>query len=145
MFEKYTEKARRTIFFARYEVSELGGQSIGPEHLSLGLLREDKSLIPRLLGEQDEPIRKAIRQRIEEHSRVGKKISTDVQIPLSDEAKDVLVYAAEESAAMSHRYIGTEHLLLGVLRVDGSFAASVLREHGLGYEAVREVLKQMYE
>ena len=144
MFEKYTEKARRVIFFARYEVSQLGGTSIGPEHLLLGLLREDKSLIPRLLGERDEPVREAIRRLIEEHSRVGEKISTAVEIPLTEAAKDVLKYAAEESEGMSHRHIGTEHLLLGLLRIDGAYAAAVLREHGVGYDAVREALRQMY-
>ena len=144
MFEKYTEKARRTIFFARYEVSELGGQSIGPEHLLLGLLRDDKSLIPRLLREQDETVREAIRRRLVERSRVGGKISASVEIPLADEAKNVLWYAAEESEGMGHRHIGTEHLLLGLLRVEDSFAAGVLREQGIGYEAVREALKEMY-
>jgi ATP-dependent Clp protease ATP-binding subunit ClpC len=144
MFEKYTEKACRTIFFARYEVSQLGGQSIEPEHLLLGLLREDKSLFPRLLGERDKAAREAIRQRIEEHSSVGEKISTSVEIPLSEEARDILRYAAEESEGMAHRHIGMEHLLLGLLRLENSFTAGVLWEQGIRYEAVREVLKQVY-
>ena len=156
MFEKYTEKARRAIFFARYEVSQLVGLAIGPEHLLLGLLREDQSLIPRLLGERDEPVRQAIRQRIEERSRVGemmstiaawdpdRMISTSVGIPLSDEAKAAIRYGEEEAEKMRHRHIGTEHLLLGVLRVEGSFVAGVLREQGIGYDEVREAVKQMY-
>jgi ATP-dependent Clp protease ATP-binding subunit ClpC len=144
MFEKYTEKARRTIFFARYEVTELGGQAIGPEHLLLGLLREDKSLIPRLFREQDETVRDAVWRRLEEHSRVGEKISDSVEVALTEEAKNVLWYAAEESEGMGHRHIGTEHLLLGLLRAKDSFAASVLREQGIGYEAVREALEEMY-
>lgn len=156
MFEKYTEKTRRAIFFARYEVSQLGGHAIGPEHLLLGLLREDQSLIPRLLGERDEPVRQAIRQRVEEHSRVGKMISTiaewdpnrmistPVEIPLSAEAKAILRCGEEEAEKMSHRHMGTEHLLLGVLRVEDSFAAGVLREQGIGYDEVREAVQQMY-
>jgi ATP-dependent Clp protease ATP-binding subunit ClpC len=155
MFEKYTEKARRAIFFARCEVSQLGGLAIGPEHLLLGLLRADQSLIPRLLGERDEPVRQAIRQRIEEHSRAGKMISTiaewdsnrmistSVGIPLSAEAKAALRYGEEEAERMRHRQMGTEHLLLGVIRVEGSFAAGVLREQGIGYDEVREAVERM--
>lgn len=145
MFEKYNEKARRAVFFARYEVAQLGGDAIEPEHLLLGLLREDKFLLARLLHERDKPVREAIRRQIAEHSSESKKISETVEIPLSNEAKNVLKYAAEESRGMLHKHIGTEHLLVGLLRADASFAAGVLREHGVEYEAaVREVLKQMY-
>jgi ATP-dependent Clp protease ATP-binding subunit ClpC len=143
MFEKYTDKARRTIFFARYEVSKLGGQLISPEHLLLGLLREDDSVLPRLLGEQDKPVREAIRQRVVERCRVGEEISTSVEIPLADEMKDLLKYAGEESEGMGQGQIGTEHLLLGLLRVEGSLAAGVLGEQGVEYGAVREALKEM--
>jgi ATP-dependent Clp protease ATP-binding subunit ClpC len=144
MFEKYTAKARRTIFFARYEVSELGGNAIEPEHLLLGLLREDKSLIPHLFREQYKPMKELIRRKIEEYSRMGEKITTSVEIPLSVKAKKVLMYAAEESEEMSHKHIGTEHLLLGLLRLEGSFAASVLKEHGILDEVVREAVSKMY-
>jgi ATP-dependent Clp protease ATP-binding subunit ClpC len=142
MFERYTEKLRRMIFFARYEVSELGGQSIGPEHLLLGLLREDKSLLPHLLRERDGPVREAIRRRIEENSRVDEKMPTAVELPLTGEAKDVLRYAAEESERLSHTHIGPEHLLLGLLRLDGSFAAVLLRDYGISIDGIKEFLKK---
>ena len=144
MFEKYTEKARRTIFFARYEVSELGGHAIEPEHLLLGFLREDKSLLQRLLRKEVRPVRATLRQRLQEHSRLGNKISTAVEIPLSAEAKEVLRKAAEESAGMGHRHIGTEHLLLGLVKVEGTFAAGVLEEHKIGYDEVRAAIKEMH-
>jgi ATP-dependent Clp protease ATP-binding subunit ClpC len=144
MFEKYTEQARRTIFFARYEVSELGGDTIDPEHLLLGLLREDKTLLPLLLHERDEPAREAIRSEIEAHIRSGEKLSTSVEISLSAEAKAALLNAAEESEGMSHKHIGTEHLLLGVLRIEGSFAAGVPGAHGITHEVAREALRDMY-
>jgi ATP-dependent Clp protease ATP-binding subunit ClpC len=138
MFEKYTEKARRVIFFARYEVSEHGSFSIEPEHLLLGLLREDKSLLSRLLP-AEVPI-EALRAQIESRIDKGEKISTSIEIPLSEESKRVLQYAAEESKDLSHMHIGTEHLLLGLLHAQGSLAAGVLQENGMNYSDVRKVV-----
>ena len=139
MFEKYTEKARRVIFFARYEVSEFGAKSIEPEHLLLGLLREDKSLVTRFL-----PARvsiEMIREQVESYMTKGEKISTSVEIPLSQMSKDVLKYAHEESENLQHRHIGTEHLLLGLLRHEDSVAERVLRGSGLGLAEVRQQIK----
>jgi ATP-dependent Clp protease ATP-binding subunit ClpC len=144
MFGKYTGEARRTIFFARYEVSQSGGQAIEPEHLLLGLLRADKSLISRLLGKQGESVREAIRPRIAEHARAGAKLPTAVEVPLSEGAKGVLIGAAEESEGMRHRHVGTEHLLLGVLRLEESFAADVLREQGIEYDGVRGAVMEKW-
>lgn len=135
MFEKYTEKARRVIFFARYEVSELGAKSINTEHLLLGLLREDKALLSRILPSDvsvDE-----IRKRVEGRVERGAKISTSVEIPLSDEAKEVLKYAAEESEGLKQGHIGTEHLLLGMLRQENSLAEKILTEMGLALSDMR--------
>jgi ATP-dependent Clp protease ATP-binding subunit ClpC len=138
MFEKYTEKARRVIFFARYEASQFGGCCIETEHLLLGLLREDKSLTHRFLREPT-PV-EAIRKQIEASTVVREKVSTSVDLPLSNENKRVLVYAAEEADQLSHQHIGTEHLLLGLLREEGGFAARILNEHGVRLSAVREEL-----
>lgn len=88
MFEHYTEKARRTIFFARYEASQLGGSYIETEHLLLGLLREDKALANRFLGSHAAV--ESIRKRIEDRTAPGQKVSTSVDLPLSHESKRVL-------------------------------------------------------
>lgn len=142
MFEKYTEKARRVIFFARYEVSEFGAKAIEPEHLLLGLLREDKSLVTRFLLANASI--EAIREQVESNMTKGERISTSVEIPLSRMSEDVLEHAHEESENLKHRHVGTEHLLLGLLRQKRkkeSVAERVLRENGLELADVRQRIR----
>ena len=136
MFERYTEKARRVIFFARYEASQFGSPYIETEHLLLGLLREDKALANRFL--RSHAAIESIRKQIEAHTTVREKVSTSVDLPLSHECKRVLAYGAEEAERLSHKHIGTEHLLLGLLREEKSFAAEILHERGLRLSAIRE-------
>jgi ATP-dependent Clp protease ATP-binding subunit ClpC len=137
MFERYTEKARRVIFFARYEASQFGAPAIEPEHLLLGLMREDKTLTARFLARAQASL-EAIRKEIEGRAPLREKISTSVELPLAPETKRVLAYAHEESDRLQHRHIGTEHLLLGLLREERSMAAEILYERGLRLVAVRE-------
>src|SRR6476661_2936886 len=112
MFERYTEKARRVIFFARYEASMFGSPYIETEHLLLGLLRENAALSFVVLppGASID----AIRKEIEEHTTPRGKTSTSLDLPLGNESKRALAYAAEEAARLVHRHIGSEHLLLGL-------------------------------
>jgi hypothetical protein len=138
MFEHYTERARRVIFFGRYEASQYGGSYIETEYLLLGLLREDPALAKRFLGPTD--VAADIRTDIERQIPQRERISTSVEVPLTAECKKALNLAAEESDRLAHRYIGTEHLLLGMLRVEGSLAAKILRGRGLKPEAIREQL-----
>ena len=138
MFERYTEKARRVIFFARYEASQFGSPYIETEHLLLGLLREDKALTNRFLRSHASV--ESIRKQIEGHTTIREKVSTSVDLPLSNECKRVLAYAAEEAERLSHKHIGTEHLLLGLLREEKCFAAEILHERGLRLLAIREEL-----
>jgi len=137
MFERYTEKARRVIFFARYEASQFGAPAIEPEHLLLGLMREDKTLTGRFFPRAQVSI-ESIRKEIEGRTLLREKISTSVELPLAPETKLVLAYAHEESDRLQHRHIGTEHLLLGLLRGDRSMAAEILYERGLRLNAVRD-------
>jgi len=95
MFERYTEKARRVIFFARYEASQFGSPYIETEHLLLGLLREDKALTNRFLRSHASV--ESIRKQIEAHTTIREKVSTSVDLPLSNECKRVLAYAVEEA------------------------------------------------
>ena len=136
MFERYTEKARRVIFFARYEASQYGSPYIETEHLLLGILREDKALTKRFLRSQVE----SIRTEVESQTTVREKVSTSVDLPLSNESKRVLAYAGEEAERLAHKYIGPEHLLLGLLREEKCFAAQVLMERGVQLNRVREEL-----
>jgi uncharacterized damage-inducible protein DinB len=141
MFERYTEKGRRVIFYARYEASQFGSPYIETEHLLLGLLREDKALTNRFLRSH-EPL-ESIRKQIEEHTTIREKVSTSVDLPLSNECKRVLAYGAEEAERLSHRHIGTEHLLMGLLREEKCFAGEILQERGLRLPAVRQELQRM--
>ncbi len=136
MFERYTEKARRVIFFARYEASQFGSPYIETEHLLLGLLREDKALANRFL--RSHAAIESIRKQIEAHTTIREKVSTSVDLPLSHECKRVLAYGAEEAERLSHKHIGTEHLMLGLLREEKCFAAEILHERGLRLSQVRE-------
>ena len=139
MFERYTERARRVIFFARYEASQLGSRTIETEHLLLGLTRENNGLTGQLLlRAKVEP--EEVRGEIEARTRVREKISTSVEIPLSVESKRVLAYAAEEAEKMFHKYIGTEHVLLGLLREKKSLASRILLEKGMRLTTAREDL-----
>lgn len=141
MFQRYTEKARRSIFFARYEASRFGSPCIESEHLLLGLMREVKSSLDIFLPDLEK--RAAIPRRIEEHCIIREKIAAAVDLPLSKECKRALVYAAEEADRLQHSHIGTEHLLLGVLREDGCFAAQLMRESGADIERARKTLAEM--
>src|SRR5918993_642271 len=137
MFERYTGKARRVIFFARYEASQFGAPAIEPEHLLIGLMREDKTLTSRFLARAQASL-EAIRKEIEGRAPLREKISTSVELPLAPETKRVLAFAHEESDRLQHRHIGTEHLLLGLLREERSMAAEILYERGLRLNAVRD-------
>jgi ATP-dependent Clp protease ATP-binding subunit ClpC len=139
MFEKYTEKARRVIFFARYEASQLGSRSIETEHILLGLLREDKVLASRFFP-RAQTVLDSIRKEVEGKNKRREKVSTSVELPLSDESKHVLTYASEEADRLLCNYIGTEHILLGLLRAEESVAAAILHEKGLRLSRVREEL-----
>src|SRR5258706_1664941 len=142
MFERYTERARRVLFFARYEASQLGSISIETEHLLLGLIREGKGLTSRIFALSHLSLEN-IRKEIEGRTVFRKKVSTSVEIPFSTETNRVLQFAAEEADRLLHNYIGTEHLLLGILREERSVAASILMEKGMRLAAVREDIVQL--
>jgi ATP-dependent Clp protease ATP-binding subunit ClpC len=135
MFERYTESARRVLFFARYEASQDGSIAIEPEHLLLGILRGRPPLIRDLLA----PVRpNDLREDLDRRTPLAERLPTSVEIPFTPPTKQVLGFAAEEADRLRHSYIGTEHLLLGLLRVEGSTAASILIARGVELNAVRE-------
>jgi hypothetical protein len=142
MFERYTERARRVLFFARYEASQLGSISIETEHLLLGLIREGKGLTARIFDRAHVSF-ESVRNEIEGRSVFREKVNTHVEIPFSAEMKRVLGMAAEESDRLLHNYIGTEHLLLGLLREERCVAASILMDKGMRLHTVREDVVQL--
>jgi hypothetical protein len=138
MFERYTEKARRVIFFARYEASQVGSPIIETEHLLWGLLREDKGLAQRFLGSAWAA--EEVWKRIQQSKPANKKIPGPVDLPISNECKRVLTFAADEAEQLSSKHIGSEHLLLGLLREEKCLAARILHEQGILLNSVRQDL-----
>lgn len=138
MFERYTERARRAIFFARYEASNYGSRYIETEHLLLGLLREDRALAKWFPGESD--IEPTIRAEIEKWITRSEPIAVSVEVPLSVECKKVLISASETSERLGHRQVETEHILVAILRVDASLAAQTLTARGLEAGPILEQL-----
>ena len=140
MFQRFTEKARRVIFFARYEAGQYGSPYIEPEHLLLGFLREDRALVKRFLGGGEAET--TIRAEVEKHIPRRERIATSVEVPLTGDSKRVLHLASEEADRLGHPHVGTEHLLLGLLQVEGSLATQILQARGLKLVTFREELSK---
>jgi ATP-dependent Clp protease ATP-binding subunit ClpC len=140
MFDRYDEPARRTLFLARYEATKLRSRSIGGEHLLLGLIREHHGNAARLLGALH---LSDLRKELESGLDAGPEVPVSVEIPFSSETKQMLAFAAEEADSLAHRVIGTEHLLLGVLRAEGATAAAALGRYGMRLDAVREQVREL--
>ena len=141
MFERYTEKARRVIFFARYEASQYGSHKIDSEHLLLGLLRESKSLwqwIPKAKPNE-------LREFLDAQAPKQPSISTAIDLPLSDAGKAILKAAADEADRLNHHSIGTEHIFLGLFAVEDCLAAKLLRQAATDPNTIRHKLSQQVE
>ena len=140
MFERYTEKARRAVFFGRYEASQFRSPYIETEHLLLGILREDAELVRSVLPVSFQSVRREIEARVKPGS---KKVSTNIDLPLTEDVKRTLKYALEEADRLNHRHIGTAHLLLG-LASDKTFAsAEVLAHFGVELEQLRKKVEAL--
>ena len=140
MFERYTEPARRLLFFSRYEASVHGSLFIETEHLLLGLMRELKGPLAHLLSQL--PLNQ-LRADIASRIPVRPQVPTSVELPFSAAAKRVLQFAAEESDQLRHGHIGTEHLLLALLRDEGTVAGSILVAHGLRLPDLRNQIAEL--
>lgn len=140
MFERYTEKARRLIFFARYEASQLGSPYIESEHLLLGFLRENKSYLANLSRDSSLKL-DSVRQQVASRTPARKKIATSVDLPLTEECRRILLHASEEADSLDHKCIGTDHVLLGILREKDCRAARMLDQNGISFEAVLAKIK----
>jgi ATP-dependent Clp protease ATP-binding subunit ClpC len=137
VFEKFNEKARRALFFARYEASKLGSRVIESEHILLGILREGEEIVGELFRRfHVKP--EEVRREVEGERVFVERISSTAELPLSEESKKILAYAAHEAESMLHPAVGSEHLLVGILRVDGCMAQRILAQHGLDVYSLRE-------
>jgi ATP-dependent Clp protease ATP-binding subunit ClpC len=143
VFEKFTEKARRVMFFARYEASQFGAESIQSGHLLLGLLRESEKTSTQLLdrmGVQTSVLRERLISALTPRDRKITPSSTSIDIPMEEEVKRILQHATSESAKLNHKHVGAEHLLLGMLKEEQCLAGRLLREMGADLIAAKEIL-----
>jgi hypothetical protein len=138
MFERYTEIARRVIVSSKHKASYFGNPDVVTDHLLLGLLSTDKGLAKRFLGSPWAA--EAVWEKIKQSRPMHEPIQGPVDLPLSSVSKRALAYAAQEADRLSSPKIGTEHLLLGLLREESCFAAVFLYEHGVRLAETREEL-----
>ena len=144
MFEKFTEKAKRILFLARYEASQQGSKVIGTEHIRLGLLKEGEETTRELFTRANVSM-DLLQAELERRNPAREKLSTSVEIPFSEETKKALQFAEEEAERLMHPHIVTEHLLLGLLRLEDSVAGRMLAERGMRLFAVREDAVNIYK
>jgi len=142
MFERYTESARRALFFARYETSQSGSTSIEPEHILLGLTRESVGIVRSILRDAGVTTDE-IRADVERAVSPQPKLPTSVEIPFSAPVKRVLQCAVQEAEAFTHSYIGSEHLLLALLREEKTVAWEVLTKRGLSLTQARSRVAEL--
>ena len=128
-YARYNEKVRRVLFFARYEASQLNSASIETEHILLGLFREDNLLVHRFVGPPD--VIEKIRREIENRTPIHEPISSSYDLPLSEQAQRAMAFSVEESERRKQKHVGTEHVLMGLLREEQGLAAELLRAHGV--------------
>jgi len=141
MFERYTEIGRRVIVSSKHKASQAGSPDIDTEHVLLGLLATDKGLARRFLGSPWAA--EALWGKIELTRSIHQRIQGPIDLPLSSVSKRALSYAAEEADRLSSKHIGTEHLLLGLLREESCFAAQFLNEQGVSLAQTREELMRI--
>jgi ATP-dependent Clp protease ATP-binding subunit ClpC len=145
MFERFNENVRRALFFARYEASRAASHHIGTEHVLLGMLREADVTLVELCETAGIDVRELRDELLGERVAL-EPVSTSPDLPLAEETKKVLAFAVHEAESMGHGRVGTEHLVLGLLRVDGSAAAQYLTARGFELFQLRdEVVRRGHE
>lgn len=137
MFDRFTERARKVMGFARREAQRFHHEYIGTEHILLGLIQEGQGVAANVLKSMAIDLEK-IRREVEKIVKSGPAMEPSVQIPFTPRAKKVVELALEEASNLGHNYIGTEHLLLALLREQEGIAAHVLMALGVRLDDVRE-------
>ena len=137
MFERFTDRARKVMALANQEAQRFNHEYIGTEHILLGLVKEGSGVGANVLKNLDVDLRK-VRLEVEKLVKSGPETVTMGKLPQTPRAKKVIEYAIEEARNLNHNYVGTEHLLLGLLREQDGVAAQVLMNLNLRLEDVRE-------
>ncbi|MCA8950937.1 MAG: NDP-hexose 4-ketoreductase, partial [Planctomycetes bacterium] len=137
MFDRFTDRAKKVMSFARQEAMKFNHEYIGTEHILLGLVQEGSGVAANVLKNMTVDLEK-IRHEVEKIVKTGPSMVTMGQLPFTPRAKKVLELSMEEASQLSHNYIGTEHLLLGLIRENEGIAAQVLMNLGVKLEEVRE-------
>ncbi|MBA4029585.1 MAG: NDP-hexose 4-ketoreductase [Planctomyces sp.] len=137
MYERFTDRARKVMQLANQEAQRFNHEYIGTEHILLGLVKEGSGVAANVLKNLDVDLRK-IRLEVEKIVQSGPELVTMGKLPQTPRAKKVIEYAMEEARNLNHNYVGTEHLLLGLIREQEGVAAQVLMNLGLKLEDVRE-------
>src|ERR1700687_2857499 len=137
MYERFTDRARKVMQLANQEAQRFNHEYIGTEHILLGLVKEGTGVAANVLKNLDTDLRK-IRLEVEKIVQAGPDMVTMGKLPQTPRAKKVIEYSIEEARNLNHNYVGTEHLLLGLLREQEGVAAQVLMNLGLKLEDVRE-------
>ncbi len=141
MFERFNEHVRRSLFFARYEASRSSSRSIALQHVLLGMLREADPAFNELLRSRGIEPRKLREELFGERVTI-ERVSTSPDLPLAEETKKALAFAVHEAESMGHANVGSEHLVLGLLRVEGSTTTEYLSAHGIELFQLREEVIQ---
>jgi ATP-dependent Clp protease ATP-binding subunit ClpC len=137
MYERFTDRARKVMQLANQEAQRFNHEYIGTEHILLGLVKEGSGVAANVLKNLDIDLRR-IRLEVEKIVQAGPDMVTMGKLPQTPRAKKVIEYSIEEARNLNHNYVGTEHLLLGLLREQEGVAAQVLINLGLKLEDVRE-------
>ncbi|HWF52727.1 MAG TPA: Clp protease N-terminal domain-containing protein [Solirubrobacteraceae bacterium] len=141
MFERFTEGAREVVVLAQDTARQLNHQSIGTEHILLGLLREGEGIAAEVLAARDVTLER-VRAQVVEIVGAGEE-STGTQIPFTPRAKKVLELSLRESLSLGHNYIGPEHILLGIARENTGVASRILLDFGVDAEKIRHEVSRL--
>ena len=141
-YERFTDRARMVLQFANQEACRFNHEYIGTEHILLGLVKEGNGVAAKVLESLGVDLRK-IRLEVEKFLQSGPEMVTMGKMPQTPRAKRAIQFAREEAVALGHNYVGTEHLLLGLLRENEGVAAQVLTKLSVGLEQVRTATLEM--
>lgn len=137
MYEKFTDRARKVMQLANGEAMRFRHEYIGTEHILLGLISEGTGVAGNVLRNMNIELQK-VRREVERIIQAGPEMVSMGRLPQTPRAKKVIEYAIEEARSLKHDYVGTEHLLLGLLREEEGLASVILMNQGLRLETVRE-------
>ena len=142
MFERFTDRARKVIALANQEAQRFHHEYMGTQHILLGLVKEGNGVGATVLKNLDVDLKK-LRIEAEKSIEPGPDMITMGKLPQTPRAKNVIEYAIEEARALNHKYVGTEHILLGLLRETEGMAAQILMNMGLKLKDVRQEVLQL--